>query len=240
MKKIVSFGVWGKKPLYTEGLLQNAKLMPTVYPGWIMRAYVASNVPGKIVKELEEMDHVEVVKMGKNEGIAGMFWRWLPAEEDDVLCFISRDADSRINMREKLAVDEWLASKKAVHIMRDHAAHVFPMMGGMWGARGHDLRNRFDFSVKDFLAALEMDKTEYLHDQYFLSNMLFPKLTDGDYMCHDEVKKAIPTALFPNCSPFPVNSALASVLHEGKDYPRFVGQRISEKGESEIMEGVYV
>ena len=36
---------------------------------------------------------------------------------------LSRDTDSRIIPREKEAVNEWLASDRVFHIMRDHPAH---------------------------------------------------------------------------------------------------------------------
>ena len=36
-----------------------------------------------------------------------------------------RDTDTRIFLREKLAVDEWLKSGKLIHIMRDHILEVY-------------------------------------------------------------------------------------------------------------------
>ena len=43
---------------------------------------------------------------------------------------LSRDLDSRISEREVAAVEEFLASDKQVHIMRDHPARTAPIMGG--------------------------------------------------------------------------------------------------------------
>ena len=63
-----------------------------------------------------------------------MFWRFEPAGEEDVDVMISRDTDSRLNLREKFAVEEWLESDKGFHIMRDHPHHGYPVLGGMWGA----------------------------------------------------------------------------------------------------------
>lgn len=50
--------------------------------------------------------------------VQGMFWRWLVAEDPDVERFLIRDVDSRLNEREARAVDEWILSGKAYHIMR--------------------------------------------------------------------------------------------------------------------------
>jgi hypothetical protein len=60
-----------------------------------------------------------------------MFWRFLVADDPTVDRYIIRDADSRLNMREKLAIDEWIASGKKIHILRDHPNHGdFPISGG--------------------------------------------------------------------------------------------------------------
>jgi hypothetical protein len=48
---------------------------------------------------------------------------------------MSRDLDSALTQRERAAVDEWLASNKSFHSMRDHPMHGVPMLGGMWGFR---------------------------------------------------------------------------------------------------------
>jgi hypothetical protein len=47
-------------------------------------------------------------------GIAGMFWRFLVAEDDAVDRYIVRDSDSRLNAREAAAVAEWMASPYSI------------------------------------------------------------------------------------------------------------------------------
>ena len=44
-----------------------------------------------------------------------------------------RDSDSRLNPRERFAVEEWIQSGKAVHTIRDHPNHERPLNGGLWG-----------------------------------------------------------------------------------------------------------
>ena len=75
----------------------------------------------------------------------GMLWRLLPILDPLVDVVLVRDLDSRLSRREAEAVEEWLASSKAVHVMRDHPSHSWPMLGGMWGAR-MDLGHRELFS----------------------------------------------------------------------------------------------
>lgn len=36
-------------------------------------------------------------------------------------------------------MEQWLASNKTFHIMRDHPNHDTPILGGMWGARWDNL-----------------------------------------------------------------------------------------------------
>ena len=49
--------------------------------------------------------------------------------------FIVRDADSRLNSRDRLAVEEWIASNYSLHSIRDHINHCFQINGGLWGGK---------------------------------------------------------------------------------------------------------
>ena len=68
-----------------------------------------------------------------------MFWRFDPAFSEKDVIMIFRDTDSRLNQREKVAVDKWLESDKDFHILRDHPYHTTQIMGGMWGSRNNIL-----------------------------------------------------------------------------------------------------
>ena len=56
---------------------------------------------------------------------APMMWRFLIADDLDVEYFLVRDTDSRLSMRDGLAVTEWirLHNDSAFHCMRDHPSH---------------------------------------------------------------------------------------------------------------------
>ena len=133
--KLLSFAVWGDNPKYLLGATRNAILAKDIYPGWKCRFYVSNDVPSIILMNLSIYKNVDIVKMGPKGDWTGMYWRFLPTSETDVDVLISRDTDSRLNLREKLAVDQWLESDYGFHIMRDHPAHGFPVLGGMWGAK---------------------------------------------------------------------------------------------------------
>ena len=77
-----------------------------------MRVYLDSTVPQPVVAQLERLG-VQMVRMDDKSmagGIGGMFWRFLVAADPGVDRYIIRDSDSRLNTRERLAVEEWISS----------------------------------------------------------------------------------------------------------------------------------
>lgn len=62
-------------------------------------------------------------------------WRFFPASYRCIM--ISRDTDSRVNMREALAVDEWVNSGYPLHRIFDSVFYANPLLAGLWGAKPH-------------------------------------------------------------------------------------------------------
>lgn len=189
MKKIISFSLWGDIPKYTEGAIRNAELALEIYPDWICRYYVGKDVPLDIIERLIAFDNTELYIMNDVGGVAlGTFWRFFAASDMDVDILISRDTDSRLNARERVAVDEWLASDKDFHIMRDNHQHNVPILAGMWGVRN------------GFLSEMVCDIDDFVNgdywqvDQHFLDQVVYPKVGSNSFV-HDEYfeKKPFPT-----------------------------------------------
>ena len=190
--KLITFSLWGVDPKYLIGAIKNAKLASEIYPEWVCRFYVAQSVPFSIIHELNEMENVQVVEVPEFGDWRGMFWRFEAIDEEDVEVMISRDTDSRLNLRELAAVNEWLASEKKFHIMRDHPAHGFPILGGMWGIKSGAINNMKglvrNYGQQDaygtdykFLAEVVMprvEKTALIHDEFF-SGKNFPTARNG-------------------------------------------------------------
>ena len=121
--KIISFSLWGNLPMYTKGAIVNIELAKEIYPGWTCRFYVNSTVEESVINEIEGKGG-QIVRITDNRGAFwGMFWRFLANDDPDMEMFISRDCDSRLNYRERVAVEEWEKSDKCLHIMHDHYAH---------------------------------------------------------------------------------------------------------------------
>jgi protein O-GlcNAc transferase len=179
MTKIISFSLWGDNPKYTVGALKNAELAPVIYPGWLCRFYVDKTVPKNIYSELSSMSNTEVIHKDSYGDWTSMFWKFESSYDANAKIIIFRDTDSRLSLREKSAVDEWLNSDKAFHIMRDHPYHNFPILGGMWGYKNN---NKYPMQI-----LLEsFNKTNnYGTDYRFFAEQLYP-LIGEDKIVHDE------------------------------------------------------
>lgn len=188
MKKVISFSLWGNNPKYTIGAIKNANLAPIVYPNWICRFYVSNDVPNDIVRELEKTS--EVIKLN-SIGNWKLTVERFKAIDEDVECVLFRDTDSRLNNREKAAVDEWLKSNKTLHIMKDHPYHGgFPILAGMWGLK----KKGFNLNMSKMLS-IYSNTEQYHYDQIFLNDYIWKYYSD-DCIIHDEFfnKKPFPTA----------------------------------------------
>jgi protein O-GlcNAc transferase len=178
---IISFSLWGDCKLYNYGALENALLSPEVYPGWECKFYMGRGVIPEVRERLVAMRHVSIVDVDEENKFSNTLWRFRPAFETDETVIV-RDCDSRINERERLAVDEWLASDKDFHIMRDHPkGHWGRVLCGMWGARNGILR-RFLAAFAEYSAR---KTNRYFHDMDLLSKEVYPQVVDSS-MIHDE------------------------------------------------------
>lgn len=190
--KLVSFSLWGNNPKYCVGAVRNAELIKDIYPNWVARFYIHKDVNKNYIDQINNLG-AQVKIIEENSDWKAMMWRYLPAKDKDVELFISRDCDSRINNREKAAVDQWLSSDKNFHIMRDHPYHGFSILGGMFGAKnnGFEILNN---SIAEFNF-----QNRYGTDYIFFNNILFPKIKD-DSLIHDEFfdKKPFPTIRLNN------------------------------------------
>jgi hypothetical protein len=175
--KVISYSLWGNNPTYTVGALKNADLAATLFPDWVCVFYCFQSVPQDIIKELESRENVLVRRVEGDYNTAdsrGMFHRFLPADEEGVEYMMSRDTDSRLSERERLAVDAWLTSGADLHVMRDHPYHGVPMLGGMWGVKGGKLKG-IARHMEEFQPS--SDKGQ---DQAFLWEWVWDKVKNGE------------------------------------------------------------
>ena len=167
MKKIISFSLWGDKPKYWKGALENIKLAKRLYPGWICRFYIDKNCKKDLILSLKD-DNVETILVESKDSYHGMFWRFYDASDIEVDVMISRDCDSRLSEREVLCVNEWLKSDKDFHIMRDHPYHSVYILGGMWGCR-----NKILYNMENYINKWNKFSNHGI-DQDFLGQIIYP------------------------------------------------------------------
>ena len=105
----------------------------------------------------------------------GMFWRFYACEDSDIM--LSRDTDSRLSNREKLAVDEWLESNKDFHIMRDHPYHKTEILGGMWGCRNGIMKK---IQLSNMIEEWGHYERKGI-DQDFLGSYVYPKVINQSF-----------------------------------------------------------
>ena len=182
MTKYVSFSCFGDKEIYLCGAIANAELVVRFYPDWTAVFYLdaqADLIAGDTLRDLG----CKVFLRNTDQHGGGMFWRFGACELADAEAVIVRDTDSRITFREAIAVSEWLASGKSLHVMRDHPWHTNKIMGGMWGLQGAQAFETFSSILQS-----ESKSQLYGEDQRFVSETVYP-LFKRDVMVHDSFSR---------------------------------------------------
>jgi hypothetical protein len=193
-KNIISFSIWGNNPLYWQGAVQNAKLVPEIYgDDWGCKFYYDNQVPQKCIDRLIALDAEVECMGGVDTSWEGGFWKHRAALMDGVERIIVRDADSRLSLREKMAVSQWVASGKSFHIMRDHPYHSVPILGGTWGAT-----KDVALKIVALFQGWQYDWTDKQVDQVFLQQKVWPIIANQCFI-HDEISPMRNI----QCLPFP-------------------------------------
>lgn len=178
-RNVVAFSLWGRREVYTQGAVANARMVPALLPGWSCRFYHDESVPPALVAELNRLG-AETVAMPAGSGPSqGLYWRFLAADDPTVARFLCRDCDSRPTLREKTAVEEWMASGLPFHVMRDHLLHTDLILAGLWGGMAGLLPPMAP--VIEAVANREADRWQ---DQRFLADWVWPRIR-GRVLVHD-------------------------------------------------------
>lgn len=210
-KKIISFSVYGDKPIYLKGAETNIDEAEKVYPDWTCRFYCTKDVEN--LQTLLNDKRCEVVVL--DSPIWPMYWRFFALDDPMVDVVISRDSDSVVGQKENAAVKDWLNKEYSFHTMHDmdaHNAHSKIVMGGMWGLKTgvlNNITNLINLYARTFDYAWQ-----YSQDQDFLEKYIFPLFKNDciDHSSHNNIK-------WEHSIPFP----------EGfnNKYGGFVGDRVS-------------
>ena len=187
MNKLISYSLWGDDPRYVENIFRNFPAREKYYPDWEVKIFF-TNVSDKILARLSS-ENCSLFDISKNK-FHPMFARFLPADDIRYDAVIFRDADSILNYREKMAVEEWLNSDRPLHSMRDAGPHNMLFQGGMWGIRPKQQKASL-IEWMNRLGQFAESKT-YVHksgytwgDQSFLEAFTTTHYNKEDILAHD-------------------------------------------------------
>lgn len=172
-----------------------------MYPDWSLFVFLDETVPLSVSLQLQE-GGCRLVNVDPNLEPNGMMWRYNINSLKGFDRVIFRDADSRLTVKERSAVSEWVASKKPLHLMRDHPFHKYPILGGMFGVV-------LDSDPGKALMSIKANSVDYGSDIGSLSKCLGRYFSPDFAMVHDEF-------FFSNGAerPFPWRGATLSYVGE--------------------------
>lgn len=174
---VFSFALYGPPCYkYYTGLLENLELIEKHYSDWKVFVYTGADVPESFIGTLSAKG-AHVVRVPHTGHVVAMY-RFLPIDEPDVDCMMVRDADSRIHMRDRWAIGEFLKSTLRVHSIRDHPYHCIPILAGLWGVKRGVFGNGITSILNPYLVPAAFGT-----DQAFLSKEVFP-FVKNDILVH--------------------------------------------------------
>lgn len=198
-RHVIAFSLFGGLPRYCEAALLNVQEAARLLPQWVCRFYVDDSVPAHVRHRLHAAG-AQVVEMGQAQaaGLHPLMWRFLAVADPEVDRFLMRDADSLISTREQAAVQAWLDSGRAFHLMRDYFTHTELLLAGMWGGctgAWPDIREQM---------ATFLSRGHYLSvrvaDQHFLRHHIWPTVRQS-LLAHDPVFGFMQAEDFPAHAP---------------------------------------
>jgi len=201
---LVSFSLYGSNPKYIIGALKNAEEINSFGSEWKSIFYLGSEISREIETELVNFGAL-VQRQEEFWHKNGMFWRFMAIHRLDYDFLIFRDVDSRISQRELAAVDQWISSKKILHLMRDHPHHNAIILGGMWGVT-KAVKNTNIVWEKTFNYGINHGQ-----DQVFLATEVYPALRKSVHL-NDSF-----FTVFPRKSKFPTERIGFSYVGESLD-----------------------
>ena len=202
-KNVISFSLWGDDPVYTHGAIVNAQMAPNIYPSWKCRFYCDQSVPQPIRQELRRLG--ADVRMIEDPGLSDFktIWRFLVADDESIDRFICRDTDSRLNIQEAVAVEDWIKSGLPFHVMRDHVYHMEVMLAGLWGGVTGVLPN-----VRKLANTALGYRRNRWNDQELLRDVVWPMVRNRACI-HDSIYQ------FRGAKDFPPFGRLPNKIHVG-------------------------
>ena len=166
---------------HVEGVLENAKLLKSIFPGWGMHVYYSGVLPNLLMQEKS----IDFVNLKPDENFLNI------SSGISRLCF--RSLDSRLSYRERAAVDDWINSGEPFHVMRDHPSHsIYNVPVGLWCASRVAENLMFD-SYEKLVASVDQESVFMKDDLWKLMSLTYNVRQHDSISCEK----------FPGSIPFP-------------------------------------
>ena len=163
--KYFTFSIWGDNPKYLQGAIRNAELAEQIFSDWKCVFYHDSSVPKETIDRLSAFKNT-IVKEVTDDSF-GAFWRFeMMFNNPGVI--LSRDTDSRLSLREKELIDNWLETEY------NYAHYEFPILAGMWGKKNILMDNSLKDAMQEYMSV-----KQYLVDQFYLRDKVWPVIMNN-------------------------------------------------------------
>lgn len=208
-ENVIAYSLWGAEPRYLVPLLESVRILPHLFPAWSIRVYYDTTVDHDYVIDLGRRG-VQLRRMILPPGQPAhrrLLWRFEAIRDPTVKRFLVRDADSLLNVKERVAVDAWLRSDRYFHAMRDWHTHTDLILAGMWGGVGNILPSPTELFRASTAWRVENDHI----DQDILSDTVWPTIRRS-ILIHDSVFTGTLGSI-----PFPPYGDLPAGSHIGQN-----------------------
>ena len=204
MKQVIAYSLYGSDNRYMIGAIKNALLAQKHFAGYEIRFYTGASVPDWTRSTLALIPNVQLVECDEPEDHTAKLWRFQALTDEQVDVVLSRDADARLTRRERMAHEDFLASRLDFHIMKDHPiGHDYKISAGMFAARKGAIPAHLDYyEPGDY----------YTADQDWLAAHIWPLIKDN-CLIHDETYDTQAEGISA-VKPFPISKE-ATLHHIG-------------------------
>ena len=214
-------------PRYSQALLEsaitNALYARAVYPSWRCRFYLPSDYPLDAQRKLIGTGAQIVQVAGRGRLKDPSFWSLHVFGDRKVKYFLMRDIRCHLNVRERVAVDDWLETRRWFHVMRDHYSHTELIIPGMWGGANGVLP-----PVVELLKGFALDSLGYGSVlSALLGDRVWPTIR-ASVCIHDRHHKAMRARNFPKYGELP-EGEFVGMFRRGMKVQEFLGVQANRR-----------
>jgi hypothetical protein len=169
--KIISYSIFGKEKWYRNGLIKNIEIAEKLFPDWLVKVYACSNIDDSYLRQISNYRNVELIVQKENYPFEGFLWRMLPMQEGHEAVIV-RDVDTRLFLRDKNLVEDWLKLNFKYHLIRDNPGSNNLILAGSWGGKEPklDIENKFHIWREGYI---KNKNSLYLYDNDFLRKHVY-------------------------------------------------------------------